>query len=117
MYYMVVLIVDDPDQCNPVLNAWEAAGARGVTILNSTGLARMKKKAQRDDIPLIPSMRSLLAGQEEHHRTLFSVVEGEEMVQKLVAASQAELGDLNQPYTGFLFTVPVSHVYGLNTED
>lgn len=117
MYYMVVLVVDDPDRCDAVLEAWEAAGARGVTILESTGLARMKVKGQRDDFPLIPSMARLLAAQEERHRTLFSVVQGEEMVQKLAEAAQQVLGDLNQPHTGFLFAVPVSHVVGLGPED
>ncbi|RME05970.1 MAG: hypothetical protein D6803_07725 [Anaerolineae bacterium] len=117
MNYMVILVVDDPDRCDSVLDAWDAAGARGVTILESTGLARMKRAAQRDDMPLIPSMARLLSVREERHRTLFSVVQGEEMVEKLSAAAQAVLGDLSQPHTGFLFAVPVSHVVGLSAED
>lgn len=117
MYYMVILIVDDPDRCNDVLDAWEAAGARGVTILESTGLARMKKAANRDDMPLIPTMARLLSVREERHRTLFSVVQGEEMVKKLADAAQNVVGDLSQPNTGFMFSVPVGHVFGLGPED
>ena len=38
MSYLVVLIVDDPDDCPSILDAWEAAGVSGVTILESSGL-------------------------------------------------------------------------------
>lgn len=117
MYYMVILIVDDPDRCDGVLDAWEAAGARGVTILESTGLARMKKAAQRDDMPLIPTMARLLSVRESRHRTMFSVVEGEEMVNKLAAAAEQVIGSLNNPNTGFMFSVPVGHVFGLDQAD
>lgn len=117
MNYMVILVVDDPDRCDSVLDAWDAAGARGVTILESTGLARMRKASQRDDMPLIPSMARLLSVREERHRTLFSVVQGEEMVEKLRVAAQEVLGDLSKPHTGFLFAVPVSHVFGLTNDE
>ena len=33
MNYMVVLIVDDIEQCPAVLDAWEEEGVSGVTIL------------------------------------------------------------------------------------
>ncbi len=117
MYYMVILVIDDPDQCNNVLDVWEAAGVRGITILESTGLARMKKAQQRDDFPIIPTMARLLAVREERHRTIFTVVNGEEMVDKLAAATQEVIGDLNQPHTGFMFALPVGKVFGLGPED
>lgn len=113
MSYLVVLIVDDVDNCPAILDAWEAAGVLGVSILASTGLGHIRRAGLRDDIPLIPSLQDLIEGEEVHHRTLFSVVDNQEMVDKMVALAQQIIGDLENPNTGFLFVVPVSQVYGL----
>lgn len=113
MAYLVVLIVDDPDDCSPVLESWEKIGVRGVTILESTGLGRLRRAALRDDMPLMPSLRDLLQGKEVHHRTLLSVVDEQAKVDKMVKIAQDILGDLDKPNSGFLFVVPVVEVYGL----
>lgn len=115
MNYLVMLVLDDPDQSDALLNAWEQAGARGITILESSGIGRVRRRAAlRDDMPLMPSLRALLRGDEEHHRTLFSVVEGEAMVEALAQAAQQVVGDFSQPNTGLIFAMPISHVNGLH---
>jgi len=95
---------------------WEGAGVTGVTILESTGLNRVRQGI-RDDFPLMPSLRSLLAGGETHHRTLFSVVEDEAVLERAIEATRRVVGDLSQPHTGLLFVVPVSQVLGLESND
>ncbi|MFN3762755.1 MAG: hypothetical protein ACK4WK_06080 [Anaerolineae bacterium] len=112
MAYLVVLVLDNPDQCPDVLRAWNEAGVSGATILESTGLARMQK-AIWDDLPLVPSVRDLLGTRELHHRTLFTVVQDEEAVGRVIAATQEITGDLDTHHTGILFVVPVVRVLGL----
>ncbi|HSM56000.1 MAG TPA: hypothetical protein VK879_07585 [Candidatus Sulfomarinibacteraceae bacterium] len=113
MYYMVLLILNNIEQSPDVLDAWEAAEVPGITILESTGLGTVRSQALRDDIPLMPSLRDLFRSQEHHHRTLFTVVEGEAMVNRLIAITQRTVGDLEQPHNGVLFVLPVSRVVGL----
>jgi len=113
MYHMILLVLDKLEQCPSVLDAWEAAGAPGITILESTGLARMKSGI-RDDLPLMPSIASLLKGREEHHRTLFTVVEGEAQVERIISATQSITGSLDNEHTGILFVLPVTCVVGLS---
>lgn len=113
MSYLVVLIADDPDDCPEVLDAWENLGVSGVTILESTGLGRLRRAEMRDDLPLIPSLRDFLNAREVPHRTLLSVVESESIADQMAAAAQEIIGDLNNPHTGFLFVVPVIKSYGL----
>jgi nitrogen regulatory protein PII len=110
---MVLLIVDNVDQCFSVLDAWEALEVGGITILESTGLGRVRKQGLRDDVPLMPSLANLLKGREERHRTLFTVVDSEAKVDQLVAATQKIIGDLNNAHNGVLFVLPVSRVVGL----
>ena len=112
MSYMVCLVVDDADQCPTVLDAWEEAGVPGVTILASTGLGRIRKAGLRDDMPLLPNIHDLFESEEVQHRTMFAVVETQEMVDKLVGAVEEIIGDLDDPHTGFMFVMPVSQVFG-----
>lgn len=113
MAYLVMLVLDDPDLSEPLLDAWEKAGVRGVTILESSGIGRVRRATLRDDMPLMPSLLDLLRGGEEHHRTFLSVVESEALVETLVQAAQEVVGDFSQPHTGLLLAMPLSHVYGL----
>ena len=112
MSFMVVLVVDDIEKCPEVLDAWETAGVPGVTIIKSTGLGRIRKTGLRDDLPLFPNLSDLLEEEEVQHRTLISVVESQELVDRLVQGAERVIGDLDEPNTGFMFVVPVSQVFG-----
>lgn len=114
MYYLVTLVLDDLEHELEIFDAWEKAGVGGITILDSTGLARVRQKVgYRDDIPLMPSIRSFFQSREERHRTLFSIVDGENMVHRLIEATESVTGKLSEPHTGILFALPLSHVAGI----
>jgi nitrogen regulatory protein PII len=113
MTYLVVMIVDDPDICPGILEAWDCLGVSGVTILESTGYGRMQRNAFLDNIPLMPCLADFDQAREVPHRTLLSVVENEEIVEQMVEAAQKFTGDLNLANSGFLFALPVHKVYGL----
>ena len=112
MYFLVVFVLNDPNLCIDLLDAWEAAGIRGVTILESSGLGRVRISGTRDDLPLMPSLSDLFKSTETRHRTLFSVVRSQDQVNAIVEATQSVVGDLEQENTGLLFVLPVSQVYG-----
>jgi len=113
MTQLVVLIVDNPDDCAPILDAWEAIGVPGVTIFDSSGLGRLRKAGFREDLPLLPSLSDFFESDEIRHRTLFSVVDDEIKVEAMISAVHQIIGDLDKESTGFLFTVPVLKAYGL----
>ena len=117
MSYLVVFVLDDPERCRDILDAWEAAGAPGVTILDSSGLGRVRQAGIRDDLPLMPSLGDLFRRQEARHRTLFSVVKDQSQVDAIAEATQAVIGELDRAHTGFLFVVPVSQVFGLDRRE
>lgn len=112
MYQMVLLIVANTQQCPNILDAWEAEGVGGITILESTGLGRVRQAAIRDDIPLMPSLSRLFQHREVRHRTIFTVVESDEMVDRLIEVTQKHLGDLDNPDNGVMFVWPISRVVG-----
>jgi nitrogen regulatory protein PII len=116
MAHLLVFVLDNPEQCPDILDTWEKAGAPGVTILESTGLRRLRGVV-RDDLPLIPSMSDLLTSRELHHRTLFTVVGDEATLERVIDATKRIVGDFSRHHTGLLFVVPVSQVFGLEKED
>ncbi len=113
--YLILFVLHNTGALDDVLNAWEEAGVSGITILPSTGLARMRQKgALRDDLPLIPSLSDLLEHVEHMNRTLFTIVDGDEMVDRVVAATEQVVGELDLPDTGILTVLPVARAYGLH---
>jgi nitrogen regulatory protein PII len=113
MFHLVVVVLNDVNQLEPLVEAWTNAGALGVTVLHSTGVGRLKDALRRDDVPLFPSLRDLLEHDDLHHHTLFTVVQGDEQVEQLIAVAQSIVGDFDQADTGILFTVPVGLALGL----
>jgi nitrogen regulatory protein PII len=117
MSYLVVLVLDNPDICHDLLDAWEEAGAKGITILESTGIGRVRQSGLRDDFPLMPSLSDLFESGETHNRTLFSVVDSLEAAHALVSAAQNIVGNMEKANTGLLFVSPLVEVHGLKKEN
>jgi hypothetical protein len=117
MSYLVVFVLDSPDLCQDVLDAWTAAGTKGITILESTGIGRIRRAGIRDDLPIMPSLSELFKSAETHNRTMFSVVSDLDTAHALVEATQEIVGDLEMPNSGVLFIVPLVEIYGLDKEN
>ena len=107
------LVLDNPALLNDVLEAWTEVGVRGVTILESTGVHRVRSKASRQDAPFMLGFSRLLRTDQVGHYTLFAVVPKMEIVERLVAATEEIVGDLSQPNTGVLFAAPLVAAWGL----
>lgn len=113
--FMIIFVLHDPSLLKEVLEAWDQAGVKGITILPSTGLQRLQSQdVLREDIPLIPSLEDLIQQEERLNRTLFTIVDSDEMVEKVVMATETITGDLDLPNTGILTVLPVVRAYGLN---
>lgn len=111
--YMVILVLHKMDECTPVLDAWEEIGVGGITILESSGLGRVRKAGDSSKMPLMPSLADFLKRPEERHRTIFSVVDSEAMVDRLIEATEKIIGNLEGPENGVLFALPVFKAKGI----
>ncbi len=110
---MVILVLDNIDRLEDVLTAWWDAGSPGITILESSGAARyMGRLGARDDLPIFPSLSSMLAHREIHHRTLFTVLPDGSDLDRLFDATETVLGPLDQPDSGIMFALPIVQARG-----
>jgi len=110
--HMVMFVLDDPSQLDDVLNAWEAAGISGATIIESTGINR-RRQAKLVGTGLMAGINRLMSGDEESHYTLFTIVPDESVVTRCLEAVESVIGDLNQANTGVLAAWPLSVVKGV----
>ncbi len=110
--FLIVLVVNDPYHCKDLLKSWKEAGVPGATIIESLGLQRALKGAIRDNLPLMPTLEDIETSEESRNRTIFSVVRDQDTVNRVKAATETCLGQLNKENTGFMFVVPVSDIYG-----
>jgi nitrogen regulatory protein P-II 1 len=111
---LILFVLHDAEKLNELLDAWKDAGVSGATVLFSTGLGRIHQSmALRDDLPLMPSLEDFLPRPEHFSRTIFTMIDDEAVVEKVVAATQQVVGDLCEPDRGLLMVLPVSQVYGL----
>jgi hypothetical protein len=112
---MVVVVLPNLEKCQDVLDAWEKRGVTGVTVLESVGLLRIREmRGLSDDLPLIPSLRHLMEGDEYHHRTAFVVLDDDFNLDGLIEDTERAVGgDFDAPNSGILFVVPVARALGM----
>ncbi|GAB4508603.1 MAG: hypothetical protein OHK0046_01510 [Anaerolineae bacterium] len=112
---LVLLITPRTEHAHTIGEAWQQAGASGVTYFESHGLYRLQQARHGLEVP--PGMLSLfeiLRGQDQHNITILSVVAGEQ-VEPLVKATESIIGALTEPNNGILFSMDVEHVFGLRS--
>lgn len=104
--HMILLVLDDGDRLGEILDAWEAAGVRDATILETTGVHRRKRHlAMR--YAFDTGIRS------EGNLTLFAVVPVASLVEACLAATEAVVGDLSGPDTGVFASWPLAVTKGV----
>lgn len=111
--FFILFVMHNPDLLEELIRAWEAAGVKRATVMFSTGMRRLQEQGLRDDIPLIPSLESFYQMSQTFSRTIFTTVQDESMIEKVLAATQRVVGDLRDHETGVFLVLPVIKAYGL----
>jgi len=113
--YLILFILNDPDKLEELLIAWEENGVESATVLFSTGMGRIRQlKGWRDDMPLIPSLNDFYEKPENLNRTIFTTVNDEAGIEKVLSATKKVVGDLDEMETGLLLVMPVNRAYGMD---
>jgi len=109
---LLVLVIDRGDKLDSILSGFVEIGVTGATVIESQGMARQLSEASAT-APVFAGRQELLAGSRPQSTTVFSVIETREKLDAAVAMIQEECGDMTNPGTGIVFTVPVSRAVGL----
>lgn len=117
MSKLVILITTHVDKGLAVAEAWEAAGAPGVTLVESYGLHHLREKSKSLEIPLFVSMARVMRQIEQTNQTIFSVVD-DHLVDTMIDAACNVLGtdSLDQEGSGVAFVLDVERIIGMRPD-
>jgi nitrogen regulatory protein PII len=116
---LVILITAKTEKGLEVAEAWQEAGAPGITILRSYGLYTLQERVRRGDVELprmVMSMASAMAAvleNVEQTTSLMLSVVPHEMVDVLIEATSRVLGDLLSPDSGVIFVLDIERAIGV----
>ena len=107
---LLIFVLSDLDKLQPLLRQFKDHNIPGATILDSTGMGR--ELVDHDEFSIFGSMRRLISHDTQHSKTLFLVVEDEE-VNVITSIIETVVGSLDTPDSGIVFTLPIDFVKGL----
>jgi hypothetical protein len=115
------MILNRVDLLETLLLALTNTHIRGATILDSHGMAHTLHSypTQNDNASaFLGSIRTMLNPEREKSKTIMIVLR-EDQVSVVEEVANRVLGGLDKPDTGFIFTVPVDYIKGiqLNKEE
>ncbi len=108
---LLLAVINEPEKVDDVLSGFVELGIRGATIVHSEGMGRLLSH----DIPIFAGLKTLISRSRPQNRTIFSVL-ADDQVDSAIALLQDVCGDLDNPATGIVITIPVGRVVGLAPE-
>ena len=106
---LLIFVLNDEELLEDVLTAYAEAGIPGATILDSEGMGRFLTY----EVPLFADFKDFMKGNKPYNKTIFSVITQEKKIPELERLLDEICGNLDNPGTGILFTMPVDYARGL----
>ena len=107
---LFTLILKKTELTDTLMHELYEAGIKGGTLINGEGMA--KALHNMDDIPVFGVLRRAWEGEDrEAVKTLLLVLK-DEQIQVAIDTVKRVIGDLSEPNTGIMFTMPVNIVEG-----
>ena len=109
---LLIFVLNNEERLDEVLEAYIEAGIPGATILDSEGMGRFLTY----EVPLFAGFQEFMKGNKPYNKTIFSVVDKEQKIKRLECLIENICGNLDEPGTGILFTLPVDYAKGIRRD-
>ncbi len=110
---VLFIVLNETDYLDDILDAFVEIGVKGATILDSQGMGSAISNSGRGKDLFFGSIRNLLDNARPYNKTIFTVIEGEYLLQQAIKTVKDIIGDMSKPGIGLMFTMPVGHIYGM----
>lgn len=107
---MLMVILKKIELVDEVMQKLAETGVKGGTIVEGTGMA--KALVNMEDIPIFGMLRHMLVDEEKLTSKLLIFVLKEEQVKGTRETIKKVIGDLSEPNTGIMFSIPIKDVEG-----
>ncbi|MGF7142685.1 nitrogen regulatory protein PII [Anaerotaenia torta] len=108
---LLILILKKHEFMDELLKNLAKSGIKGATILDGTGMA--EALVNMEDLPMFGVLRRMLSVEEKEVSKVLLIVLKDEQIQKTRTVIKEVIGDLKEPNTGIMFTIPITYVEGL----
>lgn len=107
---MLMVILKKIDLVDEIMQKLAETGVKGGTIIDGTGMA--KALVNMDDIPMFGMLRHMLVDEEKLTSKVLIFVLKEEQIKVTRETIKEVVGNLNEPNTGIMFSIPIKDVEG-----
>ena len=107
---VLFIVLNKLEYLEDILDMFLDQGVKGATILDSQGLGRTLE----DSLPSFGTIRQLMDGSRPYNKTIFTVIECPEKLDRVINQVEEIVIDLDEPGIGMMFTIPVEEIHGLN---
>lgn len=111
--HVLFLVLNETEYLDDILAAFVKVGVKGATILDSQGMASAIASNTNRQIPLFGSLKSFLDSSRPYNKTVFTVIDSDELLDKAIDAVNSVVGDICKPGIGLMFTMPVGRICGI----
>lgn len=109
---VLFLVLNKTEYLDEILDAFMDVGVKGATILDSQGMGSALTGGDKD-IPFFGALRTWVDNARPYNKTIFTVIEDDEVLKAAIAAVKNILEDMTQPGVGLMFTLPVDNIHGI----
>ncbi len=109
---LLVCVVNRDEKLEEILSGFLELGVTGATVMHTEGMGRVLSQ----DVPVFAGLQTLMSRSRPQNTMILSVIETSEVLQAAIDMVQRVCGNLDDPSTGILFTVPLNRVIGLAPE-
>ena len=110
---VLVIVLNKKEYLDDILDSFVEIGIKGATIIDSQGMGSAITNSGRGSEPMFGAIRSFLDNARPYNKTIFTVIEDEEMLAEAVKIVKEIVGDIYKPGVGMMFTLPVGNTYGM----
>lgn len=109
--YVLFIVLNEVEYLSEVLYKLRQLGIRGATVVDSMGAISGDKSIYQ--VPLIGGIMKSLDGETQNNKTIFSVIERKEQVDRAMDHIEKAIGgNMKKPNKGIMFVLPVTHFRG-----
>ena len=112
MLKLLIFILNKTEKLDKLLKELANEHLTGATVFNSSGMASKLINSNDESLSnIFGSLRQLLKETKKENKTLMMVTK-DQNVAKIEAVIERVVGNIDEPNTGILFTIPVDYLRG-----
>ncbi|KAB3530069.1 hypothetical protein [Alkaliphilus serpentinus] len=109
---LLVIVLNKTEYLTDILDGFVEVGIKGATVIDSAGMGHLIA----DHVPFFAKFADIEATEKNHSKTIFTVVNCCDERDNAIEIIEKTVGDINEPDTVFLFSLPVNIVKGLSVK-